>query len=184
MTKFAVAECPLRGLKNICRLVLPGILAAVLSIAGCASKPPDYTPSVDSAEGAVRRGLEAWKKGLPAGELAGTPAVFVTDVGRRPHQKLDDFQILGEVRGSTGRTIAVTLTLSNPKEVQKARYLVVGIDPLWVWRQEDYELLMHWDHRMPAQPPADESEKGVSTVDRPADQRPADAELPDAAPAE
>lgn len=126
-------------------------LLALSNLTGCARKTLDYTPSLAVAESAVRSGLEAWKSGQSPGEVAGTsPVIHVTDAGRKPGQTLDDFQILGEVRGSAGRTMAVTLHLSNPSEVIKTRYIVVGIDPLWVFRQEDYELLMHWDHHMPA----------------------------------
>ncbi len=28
------------------------------------------------------------------------------------------------------------------------RFLVVGIDPILVFRQEDYELISHWEHKM------------------------------------
>ncbi len=126
-------------------------LIAFSILTGCAQKKLDYTPSPAVAEAAVRKGLDAWKSGLAPGEVSGTsPAIYVTDGGRKPGQVLDEFQIMGEVRGSAGRTMAVTLHLSNPTEVIKTRYIVVGIDPLWVFRQEDYELLMHWDHHMPA----------------------------------
>jgi hypothetical protein len=26
--------------------------------------------------------------------------------------------------------------------------VVIGIDPLWVFRHEDYDLLLHWEHPM------------------------------------
>lgn len=120
-------------------------------MAGCGKKAADYTPAVATAEDAVRRGLEAWKQGQPAGEVAGSkPAIHIVDVGRKPGQTLEGYRILGETSGSSGRTIAVSLQLANPAEQVKTRYIVVGIDPLWVFRQEDYELLMHWDHKMPA----------------------------------
>ena len=126
---------------------------AILALAGCATKSPDFVPTTQSAEIAVRQGLDAWKAGHPPGEVPGTssPMIFVNDTGRKPGQILKDFQILGETRGSAGRTVVVNLQLANPDEVVKTAYIVVGIDPLWVFRQEDYELLMHWDHRMPAE---------------------------------
>jgi hypothetical protein len=42
----------------------------------------------------------------------------------------------------------VKLTLEDPATELKARYVVVGIDPVWVFRQEDYDMLSHWDHPM------------------------------------
>ncbi len=147
-------------------------LIAFSNLTGCARKALDYTPSLAVAESAVRSGLETWKSGQPPGEVAGTsPVIHVTDAGRKPGQVLDDFQILGEVRGSAGRTIAVTLHLSNPSEVIKTRYIVVGIDPLWVFRQEDYELLMHWDHHMPTtEEPKTQSDAEGKTIELPPEQ--------------
>lgn len=129
-----------------------GLLAMLISLAGCGrDKTPNYTPSPAAALSAVERGLEAWKAGQAAGQVEGTsPVIHVTDAGRKPGQTLDDYKILGETRGSAGRTYAVVLHLKNPDEQVKTQYIVVGIDPLWVFRQEDYELLMHWDHHMPA----------------------------------
>lgn len=134
-------------------MALWGCLCVALAsgLSGCGTKTPNYTPSLATAEEAIRQGLDAWKNGKPAGEVPGTkPMIYVTDTGRKPDQTLQSYQILGETRGSTGRTFAVTLQLTNPAEEIRTRYLVVGIDPLWVFRQEDYELLTHWDHRMPA----------------------------------
>ncbi len=138
---------------NQFRSVMVGLVAlSVLS--GCGRSAPDYTPYVPSmalAEDAVRQGLDAWKAGQAPGEVPGTrPVVHVTDAGRKAGQLLESYRILGEARGSAGRTIAVVLRLTNPAEEVRVRYIVVGIDPLWVFRQEDYDLLMHWDHHMPA----------------------------------
>jgi len=118
---------------------------------GCGDRTPNYTPSASVAEAAVRRALDAWQAGEAAGELPHTqPVIHVVDVGRKPGQTLAGYRLLGETRGPSGRTFAVTLNLVNPLEDLKTQYIVVGIDPLWVFRQEDYELLSHWDHHMPA----------------------------------
>lgn len=148
---------PFRGCLMVDRLVrllcVVGMFATMLAVWGCGKKTPDYTPSLTSAEDAVRRCMDAWKAGHNAAEVPGTdPAICISDVGRKPGQRLESYRILGETRGSTGRTIAVTLNLVNPAEEVKARYIVVGINPLLVFRQEDYDLLMHWDHRMPEIP--------------------------------
>lgn len=130
-----------------------GLVLVALCAEGCASKRrlEDYTPSSQAGTDAVRAALEAWKSGQPAGDIQGTsPLIHVTDVGRKPDQVLEGFEILGETHGPAGRTIAVTLHLANPTEDVKTRYIVVGIDPLWVYREEDFDLLMHWDHHMPA----------------------------------
>jgi hypothetical protein len=131
------------------RLILLGMLASILA-SGCRRRVEDYTPESQVAESAVRQALSAWQAGKPAGEIADTkPAIFVTDTNRKPKQRLESYEILGEVPARSGRTYIVQLTLAAPAETVKAEYIVVGIDPLWVFRREDYELLMHWDHYMP-----------------------------------
>jgi hypothetical protein len=140
------------------------ILSLVLCVTfGCADKTKNYTPSVSAAENALKQGLDAWQAGKPPGEIPGTrPAIQVVDVGRKPEQTLTGYRILGETRGPSGRTFAVSLKLANPDEELKTQYIVVGIDPLWVFRQDDYELLSHWDHHMPApQTPEDQRPPGA-----------------------
>lgn len=136
---------------QVIRLLLISMSVSLAFISsGCGTKAPNFTPSLETAEDAVRRCLDKWKAGEPPGELPGThPLIHVTDGGRKPGQTLRSYQIQGEARGASGRTIAVTLHLDNPAEVLKARYIVLGIDPLFVFRQEDFDLLMHWDHHMP-----------------------------------
>jgi hypothetical protein len=58
---------------------------------------------------------------------------------------LIDYEMLGEVSGEGPRTFVVRLKLDNPVAKREVRYYLVGIDPLWVFRQEDYDALVHWD---------------------------------------
>ncbi len=155
------------------------LLAIVVSSSGCGPKNEDFIPPPNVAEQALVKVLDAWKAGLPAGEIPNTkPLVFGTDTSRKPEQKLESYQILGETPGSAGRTFMVHLHLSNPAEELKLQYIVVGIDPLWVFREEDYQLLMHWDHYMPpaTQPPNSQSTSAAassqSTTTQPAPVRP------------
>jgi hypothetical protein len=41
--------------------------------------------------------------------------------------------------------LGVRLHLDNPAAEERAKFVVFGIDPLWVYRQEDYEMLIHMD---------------------------------------
>ena len=38
------------------------------------------------------------------------------------------------------------LTLDNPEEVQLVRYYALGRNPCWIFRQEDFEMMLHWEH--------------------------------------
>jgi hypothetical protein len=124
----------------------------IAQLPGC-QKPQtnaDFIPSPSQSQTALKAALEAWKSGQPAGPVAGTtPVVHVTDSSRVSGQTLDDYEILGDVPGNAPRCIAVKLKLSNPTEEKRERFVIVGIDPLWIFRHEDYDLLLHWEHQMP-----------------------------------
>lgn len=126
-------------------------LVAVAGIAGCnqtKSGYERYVPSVAQAQEALDAVLAAWQRGETAGplRLASAPVTIeVADSTRRPGQRLVDYELLGEISGEGPRTFAVRLKLDNPIREREVRYYLVGIDPLWVFRQEDYEALIHWD---------------------------------------
>lgn len=129
-------------------LAVFGITVSLI-VCGCHDRTADFKPKPDVAESALHRALEAWGAGKTVGEIAGSkPLIHVTDTSRNPKQSLESFKILGETPSRSGRTYAVELSLKHPDEQIKTEYIVVGIDPLWVFRREDFELLMHWDHRM------------------------------------
>lgn len=128
--------------------VLPMILA------GCGTKAgrERFYPAPQPARAAVEAALNDWQQGKPARQIDGlSPQVSVIDTHRKPGQRLVGFEILGEVAGDGPRRFAVTLKLTSPESEEKARYVVVGIDPLWVFRQEDFDMLAHWDHVMPGE---------------------------------
>lgn len=125
------------------------------SLSGCEPRLDRIPIIPDQAKG--RRAIEAvmatWRAGHPAGIIEPTsPRVQVVDTHRKPGQKLVDFQILSDSADSRVRTFNVRLTLAEPEERPVVRLLVVGIDPVLIFRQEDYELLMHWEHQMDPKP--------------------------------
>lgn len=149
----------------------------VVFVVGCGQSPQAsierYIPDPDTARSAIASALSSWQKGEPTGELAGTsqPLLFVVDSHRKPGQKLDQFEILGEVPGHTKRCYLVKLSYSNPTASEKARYAVVGIDPLWIYRHEDLEMLAHWEHPMPP-PNAKQSTEPSAADPSPSEVRP------------
>jgi hypothetical protein len=105
-------------------------------------------PDAAKAQEALDQVLAAWKNGEAAGPLqSNSPPITiqVADSTRRPGQRLVDYELLGEVSGEGPRTFVVRLKLENPAAVREVRYYLVGIDPLWVFRQADYDALTHWD---------------------------------------
>ncbi len=131
------------------------LLMIAVGMIGCSAPPPPVGIVPDSSTGrrALEVAMEGWKAGRPTGVVEPTiPGVQVVDTHRRPGQALEGFEILGESPDERARTFTVRLRLSSPEERPVVRFLVVGIDPILVFRQEDYELLMHWEHRMEPEP--------------------------------
>lgn len=126
---------------------------AVLALAcvGCSGNPSaqDYVPAEDSARAALDAALRAWAGGETGSPVPGTsPVVEVADGLRTKGRTLLKYDILGPVPADAPRCFAVRLTLGNPAQELVERYVVLGIDPLWVWRHDDYVMLTHWDHTM------------------------------------
>ena len=61
--------------------------------------------------------------------------------GWKGGQKLREYEIVGEdappAQNQGPRTFTVKLTLAQGPPVE-VKYMVIGIDPLWVYRDEDY----------------------------------------------
>jgi hypothetical protein len=128
------------------------MLTAVVLAVGCRSRsdPARFTPSEEKARAALSAALEGWKAGAPGGTVPGTsaPVVQFVDSHRGKDQHLQSFEILGMIPGEGPRQFTVKLALANPEAEIKARYVVLGIDPTWVIRHEDLDMLTHWEHPM------------------------------------
>jgi hypothetical protein len=149
------------------RLLAPGLAVVaflVTALIACAwgwqRRPAGferYVPKAQLAGAAIASVLDAWRAGRPDDAALGTnPAIHLVDKHRKEGQRLKSYEILGEVATENARGFAVRLKLENPDESPVVRFLVLGIDPLWVFRQEDYELIAHWMHKM--DPPRDRVE--------------------------
>jgi hypothetical protein len=109
-------------------------------------------PAAREARRAVEESLERWRKS-PEPERAVPriqPVMFV-DQQRKPGQRLRDFTILGETPGVKGcRRFVVKLLLEQPEESILASYYVFGEGPIWVYRSEDLDMILHMDKSMMA----------------------------------
>jgi hypothetical protein len=125
------------------------------SLCGCGRNSAErFIPSESVARQALVAALTAWQKdGGTSLSLDNQTKVEVVDKERRAGQVLTEFKILGELSVEGGRWFEVELHLDRPAQVEQVRYCVIGINPLWVFRQSDYEMLEHWDHPMPGNPP-------------------------------
>jgi hypothetical protein len=133
-------------------LMLAGI-AIVSSALGCGPgrNAQSFIPAENVAQSTLEKALAAWVDGKPPGKMQESgPVIQLVDSTCKPGQKLKAFSILGQTSGDADRCFAVRLTFEQPHEEVRARYVVYGLDPLWVFRYEDFELAMHW-----CQPPSD-----------------------------
>jgi hypothetical protein len=70
------------------------------------------------------------------------------DQQRKPGQRLRQFTILGESEAEGSLRYLVKLALENPEESALAFYHVFGQGPIWVYRAEDFDMIMHMDQSM------------------------------------
>ena len=128
---------------------------AIASVAvGCGDSrqgtPDIQVPSLESSKAALVTSLEAWKADhRVSGVLIGSkPAIGVVDATRADRPLLD-YEIVGPLMvDGKGQPFAVRLVLGEPREALATRYIIMGLDPLWVFRQEDFERMIHWEHKM------------------------------------
>lgn len=146
------------GLQVMLKKLLPPIALAIavgLPPAGCIRRTvQEYVPDEQTARTALDKAMKSWQRGEPPGRIDGQPPIQVGDTHRRPGQKLAGYEIVGQLPSDEGRLFAVRVQLENPAAEEKINFLVVGIDPLWVWRQEDYQMVTHWEHNMEPPPAA------------------------------
>jgi hypothetical protein len=126
---------------------LLSLAGGLLLLAGCSKtggRVEDFTPPGEKARQALEAGLNHLQGGNPPGAVPGTsPRVEIVDTRWKAGQ-LRAFEVLGEdapsADSSVPRFFRVRLTpASGPP--QEVRYAVFGIDPLLVYREEDYKAL-------------------------------------------
>ena len=111
-------------------------------------------PSSALARRAVESALGAWRDApeLPATASPAAKLIFV-DQQRPQKQRLRSFTVLNESESEGCRRFQVKLYLAEPEESRVATYCVFGEDPIWVYRSEDFDMIMHWECPMPSDSP-------------------------------
>jgi hypothetical protein len=123
-------------------LNLSCMLVCVLAVGCSSTTSEDYVPDENAGKRALEIALTAWQKGQPMERIESpdTPAVQPQETEWKNGRKLASFSI-GEERPSTDgpKQFAVRLTFQNDSKPVDAVYFVVGKDPLWVFRDRDYQ---------------------------------------------
>lgn len=130
---------------QLCRSFSIGWLAlgaAALVLCGCGRADRselDILPSTDKARDALETSLAAWKNGTKMADVKGdTVGIQVSDRMWMKGKKLAAYEILAAEDTPGPRWFSVKLTMVGAQP-QTVRYAVLGIDPLWVYREEDYK---------------------------------------------
>ncbi len=141
-------------------------LAAVL-LAGCDSGPESpeearlkFIPEPSVARSAVESILDAWRDAPnPLPNSFDTKSYKFVDFQRKPNQRLKSFEILrvARVEDTMQATVRMVLEPSRSAKPQIVRYIIFGIDPLWIYRLEDYEMISHWEHHEGETSPAEKA---------------------------
>ena len=147
-------------------LRITGLLAGVLGAAPVAACDTGLgpiaiatLPDPAAARQAVENALGAWQDSprIERTTAAIRPIMFV-EQQQPPGQRLLGFDVLGETPSYEDegyRRFLVRLTLTEPEDSVVAAYYVFGQDPIWVYRAEDFDMIMHMEKSMmPPPPPA------------------------------
>ncbi len=114
-------------------------------VGGC-SRVQNQVPSAVEGKEALAAALNAWKNGQPAGKVDTTsPPVEVVDADWSQGKKLAGYEILEEMPRMDGRrSFKVRLDFLDPSATREVNYVVSGISPLWVFREEDFNGMSNW----------------------------------------
>jgi hypothetical protein len=120
-------------------LIMAG-LASILVTLGCGPSETRYIPAADSARASLEAALTAWKNGAPHEPVKSREtSITMFDSRWQSKAKLESFEITEELPPNPHRAFRVKMRLARQKADEETTYLVIGIDPLLVYRSEDYE---------------------------------------------
>jgi hypothetical protein len=120
---------------------------------------PGFVPSWVEARQALESALSTWRDApVPLPASFDIPAVEFVDSQRKTNQRLLSFQILGQTDVEYIRQFTVRLNLEGEESPQLVKYNIVGRQPVWIFRLENYEMISHWQHDM-REPAAGEQPK-------------------------
>ncbi len=141
------------GLRSRALGIVLGNLLLLSGLTGCGGTSPAsdrgaYIPPADVARSAVETALASWKSGKTDGAASTAPAVEIWDSDRAEGHVLHAYKILGQVGTDEPPCFAVRLSIDDPSTERVVRYLVMGKSPLWVFRQDDFDRISHWEHKM------------------------------------
>ena len=116
------------------------LLSLVVVVGGCAKASQDkFIPQATSARAALETALKAWQSGAAYDTIkSATPTVQPFDARWQSGMKLKSFEIVREVPQDGPKKFEVRVELEGA-EPATDMFLVLGKDPLHVFREQDYQ---------------------------------------------
>lgn len=126
------------------RLVAWMLLTTCFAGCGGGNTHAKYVPSPTAARDALQTALDTWKSGAGLNPIpTSTVVINVYDARWRDRIRLQSFEILEEVPNSEHPEFKVRMQLKDHPE-ETISYHVIGLDPLHVFRDEDYKQSQTW----------------------------------------
>jgi hypothetical protein len=118
------------------------LVAAAVAAAGCGEEArlQQFKPDAEAARKALETALSEWKGGRKEpGRIEGvTPPLQVVDTVWGSGKKLASFEIGEAADFEVSKKFKAKLTLEGAAGPEEVTYLIVGKDPLWIFREQDY----------------------------------------------
>ncbi|MBI3468203.1 MAG: hypothetical protein HY000_34800 [Planctomycetes bacterium] len=118
-----------------------GSAVLLVLLAGCGGQRTNdsFVPSDATAREALQAGLDAWKEGKPPGRVqAQSSTIQVVDSQWQSGDRLENYEVVDAVPGDGPRQFSVRLTMKGGAGPKEVRFVIVGKDPIWVFRDTDY----------------------------------------------
>jgi hypothetical protein len=127
------------------------LLAVLGLLAGCQAKPAakqQFVPPALVARTALESVLRAWVENDRSTHASSGPQFQLVD-SERDRRRLTGFTIQAEVPLQGLRGFETDLQFDDAEELERRQYVIVGVDPLWVFPRNELERLAHWEMSMP-----------------------------------
>jgi hypothetical protein len=127
-----------------------GLLLLICGCGGGARSDQDLIPAEAKARTALETVLTAWQNGQAFGPVAiASGTAHVVDSEWKAGKKLAGYEIVSAEPAEGPPRFAVKLRVQaapgkqpEAKGEREVRYVVVGIDPLWIYREDEYQSTM------------------------------------------
>ena len=124
----------------------PFFLIALAALAGCGGGSAPL-PSTVVARQALQTSLDAWKAGKPPSSLNGEkPGIEAVDFEWKAGKVLSNYTLGEEAPGQGVQTLSASLTIKGEPGPKEVKYMILGLDPMRIFRDEDYNRAMNMDN--------------------------------------